>query len=287
MTAKKRNDKQHMLWKALSNPIRRELISFIGEKSGIDGSVSFTQIQHKFEMKVGTLYHHLDSLGDLITQDEKKRYLLTIKGKQAYNLIEDELDSVAKDISSYGSFIFLHKFFLRSFFDFIRKDSLRFFGVSLFVFSGLIVATYFISYSPIFLFPSYITPQYLAPVIFVFSTLIIYLLAEILSLVLFRKKHNKLALFQAIVFAQVPLILFCIFEYFVTDFTYPASPLDLDLWLFLLFVLIQVLFLGILIESLIVIKELRMEKAGLIALLVVYTLSVFSFLVLKGLVVLI
>ncbi len=273
------------IFKALSNPIRRNLVSFIGDKSRYGDSVSFTQIQQEFKMKVGTLYHHLDSLGDLITQDEKKKYLLTSKGVQAYNLIEDKIDAFAKEIPTFGPFSFLHKLFLRDYFGKIQSDPLRFLGISLFIFSGILVGSYFLSYGPIFIFPTLVNPQFLTPILFVLSTLVIYLLLEFLSALFFKKTADKLALFQAVLYSQIPLFIFSIVEYFTIDVDYSVSPLDISIWLFLLLIFIQLLFLGIIIEALIVIKGLRMEKAGLIALLVIYLLNLFSFLLLRGLVV--
>ncbi|MHA1115292.1 MAG: winged helix-turn-helix domain-containing protein [Candidatus Heimdallarchaeaceae archaeon] len=273
------------IFKALSNPIRRNLVSFIGDKTRYGDSVSFTQIQQEFNMKVGTLYHHLDSLGDLITQDEKKKYLLTPKGVQAYNLIEDKIDAFAKEMPTFGPFSFLHRVFLRDYFEKIQSDPLRFLGISLFIFSGLVTGSYFLSYGPIFIFPTLISPQFLTPVLFVLSALVIYLLIELFTSLFFRKTTDKLALFQAVLYSQIPLFIFSIIEYFVMDVDYSVSPLDISIWLFLLLIFIQLLFLGIIIEALIVIKGLRMEKAGLIALLVIYLLNLFSFLLLRGLVV--
>ena len=269
------------IWKALSNKIRRDLLTFIGERE----SVSFTEIQSQFEMKVGTLYHHLDTLGDLIAQDSQKKYLLTLKGHKAYQLIEEELDVIAKERPSYGAFTFLHYIFLRPVFKFIEKDSLRSLGLVLFFFTGLGVVTYFISTTPILLFPSYISPSFVAPIIFVVSTLVTYLLIELFSSIFFKKRENKLALLQGIMLAQLPLMLFSILEALVLDLTYPTSPLGLDLWMFILLIFIQIIYLGLIIEVLIVTKEIRMEKAGLIALFVIYLLNTLSFLVLRGLVI--
>ena len=267
------------LWKSLSNKIRRDLITFIGNH----GSVSFTEIQSHFEMKVGTLYHHIDTLGALITQDDKKQYLLTSRGEKAYQLIDEELDSIAKMSSGYGSFRFLHNFFLRPVFKFIEEDSLRSLGLSLFILVGFGVITYFISSSPVLLFPSTMTPNYVAPIIFIISTFLTYLLAELFSFIFFRKTQNKSALFQAVIVAQFPLVLFSILMSLVLDFNYPVSPLDYEIWMFLLLILIQTIYLGLLTESLIVIKDVRMEKAGLISLFVIYILSGLSFLLLRGL----
>ena len=275
--------KQHSstIWKALSNEIRRDLLVFIGGKM----VVSFTEIQQRFGTKVGTLYHHLDTLGNLITQNATKKYLLTEKGRRAYALIEDELDVSAPEIQAYGKLSFLHVIFLRPVFQQINSDSIRYLGFTILLFTGLTVSTYFMSTSPIFLFPSLVTPAYFAPIVFVISTLVTYILCELLVTLLFKRKTGKLALFQGVIIAQIPLILFSVLESFVIDFDYPISPLDFEIWLFVILIVAQVISLGLLMESIIVIKELRVEKAGIVSLLTSYILNGLAFLIMNGLVV--
>ncbi len=268
------------IWKALSNQIRRDLLVFIGEKR----VVSFTDIQSRFGTKVGTLYHHLDTLGELITQNATKKYLLSEKGRRAYALIEDELDVSAPEIQAYGKLSFLHTLFLRSVFHLIYADSVRSLGFTLLLFVGLTVSTFFMSTSPVFLFPSLISPAYFAPIFFVVSTLVTYILCELFSSFLFKRKKEKLALFQSVVIVQIPLILFSVLESLVVDFDYPISPLDLEIWLFVILIFTQVITLGLLIEAIIVIKELRIEKAGIVALVTSYTLNGLAFLIMNGLV---
>ncbi|MBY9001826.1 MAG: hypothetical protein KGD64_12985 [Candidatus Heimdallarchaeota archaeon] len=265
------------IWKALSNKIRRDLLCFIGEKR----VVSFTEIQERFQMKVGTLYHHIDTLGELITQDSTKKYLLTEKGSRSYALIEDELDVSAPSLPTYGKVSFLHSVFLRPVFQFIAKDSIRSLGFSVLLLILLGISTYFLSFSPIFLFPSFIAPDYFAPIFFVVSTVVTYLLIELFISVIYKRKTGKLALFQSTIFAQIPLILFCLLEALVFDFEYPVSPLQMDIWVIVLLMFVQLIFVGLLTESIVVIKELRVEKAGLAILFVVFILNGLAFLVMS------
>lgn len=265
------------IWKALSNQIRRDLLCFIGEKK----TASFTEIQERFQMKVGTLYHHLDTLGELITQDTSKKYLLTEKGKRSYALIEDEIDVSAPSTDIYGKASFLHSVFLRPIFRFIGDDPIRSLGFSLLLFIGLGIATYFLSYTPIFLFPSFINPDFIAPIFFLISTVITYLLTELFLVVVYKRKGGKLALFQSTMIAQIPLILFCLLESLVFEFEYPVSPLQMDVWVIVLLMFIQLIFVGLLTEAIVVIKELRVEKAGLVTLFVVFVLNGLAFLIMN------
>ena len=275
MISKKRTSPE--IWKALSNEIRRELLSFIGEKR----VVSFTEIQERFQMKVGTLYHHLDTLGGLITQDATKRYLLTEKGNRAYALIEDELDVSAPGLQAYGRFSFMHTIFLRHIFQFISNDPVRSLGFSILLFIGFSIATYFLSVTPIFLYPSYIVPDYFAPVFFILSVLITYIICEFLVSIIFKRKIGRLALFQGIIFTQLPFIVLSILVSLVFEFEYSVSPLQMDVWVIVLLFLIQLIFVGLLIESVVVIKQLRVEKAGTIALFVIFILNGLAFLIMN------
>ena len=271
------------IWKALSNQIRRDLLCFIGEKQ----IVSFTEIQEKFQMKVGTLYHHLDTLGELISQNYMKKYLLTEKGKRAFALIEDELDVSAPSLQAYGRFSFLHNVFLRPVFKFINNDAVRSLGFTLMIFIGLAVATYFLSVTPIFLFPLFISPSYFAPVYFLASVAITYIVCEVLTILIFRKSSNKLALFQSIIIIQIPLMLLCLLESLVFQSEYSPSLFQIDVWFIVVLIIVQLIFIGFLVEAIIIIKELRMEKAGSIALFTVFIVNSFAFLIMNMLEVLI
>ncbi|MHA1707942.1 MAG: winged helix-turn-helix domain-containing protein [Candidatus Heimdallarchaeaceae archaeon] len=275
MNTRKRTSPE--IWKALSNSIRRELLCFIGDKR----IVSFTDIQERFQMKVGTLYHHLDTLGELISQDAAKKYFLTEKGKRAYGLIEDELDVSAPSLEVFGKFSFLHSIFLRGLFKFINADPIRSLGFSLLIFVALTTATYFLSSSPIFLFPSYISPDFFAPVFFLFSTLITYAVVELFSIFIFKRKKGKLALFQAVIISQIPLIILSTLESLVFDFDYTISPLQMSVWVIVLLFFVQLIFTGLLLESIIVIKELRAEKAGVIALLTTFVINGIAFVIMN------
>lgn len=275
MSSKKQSSPE--IWKSLSNKIRRDLLRFIGEKN----TVSFTEIQERFQMKVGTLYHHLDTLGSLITQDSSKRYLLTEKGKRSYALIEEELDVSASSQQLSGTFSFLHLVFLRPVFSFIKKDAIRSLGFSLILLIGLSIATYFLSASPIFLFPSFVSPNYLAPVFFLSSVAFTYIICEIILSFILKRKGHKLALFQGVTAIQFILIFPTLILTFVFGYEYPISFFNTSIWFIIVVFLFQLLYVGFLVESIVVIKELRFEKAGVVALLVVFVLNAIAFVIMN------
>lgn len=76
------------VYKVLSNPHRRRIIEIIGP----EGKTSFTELRKDLGMSVGALYHHIDHLGNLITQDEQHKYALTKQGRQVYKLMNEATD---------------------------------------------------------------------------------------------------------------------------------------------------------------------------------------------------
>ncbi|MHA1801123.1 MAG: hypothetical protein ACTSWJ_05240 [Candidatus Heimdallarchaeaceae archaeon] len=77
------------------------------------------------------------------------------------------------------------------------------------------------------------------------------------------------------------MVLFCILESLVFDFEYPVSPIQMDIWVIVILMFVQLLFVGLLTEAIVVIKELRIEKAGLATLFVVFILNGLAFLVMN------
>jgi len=75
-------DQEIEIFKVLSHPLRRKILRLIASR----GAVSYKELA-KLEPKAGVLYHHLRLLGDLITQDSDKRYVLTEKGERAYEIL--------------------------------------------------------------------------------------------------------------------------------------------------------------------------------------------------------
>lgn len=75
---------------ALNHEIRRQMIKIIGS----NGEASFTSFKRDLKASTGTLYHHLDVLKDLVTQNQKKKYILTPLGKHAFNSLSKNVDTI-------------------------------------------------------------------------------------------------------------------------------------------------------------------------------------------------
>ncbi|MFQ5819887.1 MAG: winged helix-turn-helix domain-containing protein [Candidatus Heimdallarchaeota archaeon] len=80
------------IYSRLGHPLRQQIIKFLAER----GKIGFTELKTKFSSEsVGTIYHHLDSLGGLISQDAQKKYFLTPSGWVAHELITTDENKLA------------------------------------------------------------------------------------------------------------------------------------------------------------------------------------------------
>ncbi|UCG01810.1 MAG: helix-turn-helix transcriptional regulator [Candidatus Heimdallarchaeota archaeon] len=88
------------IFKALSHPLRQDIIYLLAERQEI-GGIGFTALQNELNrgssrkkpVQVGTIYHHIGLLGELINQnDESKTWTLSERGLFAYNLLTSSQD---------------------------------------------------------------------------------------------------------------------------------------------------------------------------------------------------
>ncbi len=71
------------IYTRIAHPIRREMILYLGEK----GPSRYTDITRDLHISVGSFYHHLRILGDLVEKGADGRYVLTPKGYEVYKMI--------------------------------------------------------------------------------------------------------------------------------------------------------------------------------------------------------
>ena len=83
-------EKEEDFYTALGHKIRREIIKLIGKNE----FAGFSQMKKITGASTGTIYHHLEILEDLITQDKSKKYHLTELGEHAYKFLGRNLDSI-------------------------------------------------------------------------------------------------------------------------------------------------------------------------------------------------
>lgn len=84
------------IYQALGNPHRRNIIMLLGENPE---GLAFSELKKRLNLSVGTLYYNLDQLGDLICQESNRRYILTEKGRLAYEMLKSDIEMVKSKAS--------------------------------------------------------------------------------------------------------------------------------------------------------------------------------------------
>ncbi|MFX0208073.1 MAG: hypothetical protein ACFFDT_18955 [Candidatus Hodarchaeota archaeon] len=85
------------IFKALSHPLRQDIILILAEQSKLGFTALQRELNHsrgtKNPVQVGSLYHHIALLGDLIIQENhSKRWSLSERGWFTYNLLTTSQD---------------------------------------------------------------------------------------------------------------------------------------------------------------------------------------------------
>jgi DNA-binding transcriptional ArsR family regulator len=189
----------------LRDPARRKIIELLGEQ----GKIGFKELRGNLGLGVGTVYYHLDMLSDFITQDKSRKYSLNDRGQLLYRTLKDGNVSPALKMGSealthrLGRWLFLSPVFSQS--------------VHLRVFLPLAVAVLAVGavgsalakQEPVFFFYFASTRSFEnVALMFLFYWVGLFLLADAMIYVLFRRTGGDLQLFACVGVAALPLALF-------------------------------------------------------------------------------
>jgi hypothetical protein len=245
----------------LNHPIRRKILRLIAEK----GYATFTDFKNTLNLKVGTLYYHLDNLGDLISQDDQKRYLLTSLGIEALKLMErSENITITEDTVLFKAFYGIS---LKPIVDYILEKPKEFLPFGILIVFLLSYVTYLAELNTILLFFTKSSVALLS-MVFILSFirwLYIYLFIEIFCGVIFKRNLFSLGTLTGSLCVQFPLILYVLLWRFGGIYLIGNEFFQL---MFQLFFQIWLLFLitYVITKS----KQLKIEKAFLISILIHY-----------------
>ncbi len=267
---------------ALASPIRRQIVEVLRSR----GRAGFKELHETVKTSVGALYHHLDALEGIVTQGPDKKYELTEEGRAAIEAL-----SVTEEKIAIGNFPprrsetrigYLAKEFLfgRSILQYISQDSFRSIPITI-----LIVAlggwlSYQTKLEPLLLF--YINPssgfsRASLGLLFPAGWLATSGTAEILSIVVYKRRGDELALLTSTAFAMLPLLIVpgsvVVLEALGYSFT------ALGFLIVLLPILLQVWMICLLSSAISFSKGLKVEKTAVVSLGVIY-LNVAALLVL-------
>ncbi len=202
----------------LKDPARRKIIEILGAQE----KVGFKELREALGLGIGTVYYHLDMLSDFLEQDKQRKYRLNERGRTLYRVLKEGSIPASLGISeTLGSraakWLFLSPLFA------LTAKPMRLLPISTMI---LILGAYGASIAKLepalFFYFEYSNrnPSSIA-VLFVFNWIGLFLFAEALANILFRRFGNDLQLFTCIGLAALPLAAF--------PYIYIAVPTFLEL----------------------------------------------------------
>ncbi len=262
---------QATVFKALSSPIRREILEYIENMEW----VTYTDLTEKFELKSGPLYYHLRQMKHFVFQDEHKKYYLSDEGKNALEIIkgrdQTKVEIIYREKEEEHRVFSIGKFSLSKFVRFFAKNPIHTLiefvilaGASVFIGSGnkiLIVGNFIVPLE---------VPIWLAYVSLIGSWLFVGGFAELLSRFGYKKKQKTLTFLNVSNLIFLPSFLFILIVALVGAAS-GTTVLVPSIVLLILHGVFQIWSFLVIITALGEIKELSIDKSALIAMFVSYT----------------
>ncbi|MFX1503293.1 MAG: winged helix-turn-helix domain-containing protein [Promethearchaeota archaeon] len=262
---------------ALGHEIRRKIITIIGDNE----FTSFTHLKKVLGVSTGTIYHHLESLSELIQQKKDKKYYLKELGKYAYNSLKNKIESIKTPNFPHQE---LETPILRKF---MKITSKRFFypksddklvtiilSLSLLIIGSILCGlNSFYSFLLFFIdFEQYDINLILRVVIylsFFLNLFVFFIIIEGITRIFYKKNENMKSFLISLPLIQFPMIFYLIahlgFKFF--------NLLNISIFNLLdkiLLIIFQVWSLWLLSYSLSVNKELKIETSLIFSLLLHY-----------------
>ncbi len=215
----------------LRDPARRKIIEILGTQE----KIGFKELKETLGLGVGTVYYHLDMLSDFITQDKQRKYRLNDRGQALYRVLKEGNVPATLGISEafshrLGKWIFLSPVFAKT------VKPLRLLPISILI---LLVGAWGTSYAMLdpalffyFPFSTYSSTTIIA--VFFFNWIGLFLFAELLIYLLYRRVGNDLQLFTCIGLATFPLAIFPYVYLFTSEIISQYAMFVLQIWSLLL-----------------------------------------------------
>ena len=259
------------LYSALGNPYRRQIVQILREKR----KVGFKELHSALKISVGALYHHLDMLEGIVGQDPDKKYVLTDQGRSAVETFSVSEEKIAAGQSQayketrlgvFSSEVLLGRTLL----NYVDSDPVRSFPLAVLIVAFGAWVSSLTRLEPLLLF--YITPasgtiSTLFMLAFPIGWLITFALADIVSTFVFHRRGDDLRLLNGTAFAMLPLLvvpgLFSLAQLL-------APGRSLGFAAILLPIFLQAWVVCLLASAVSISKGLKLERAALISLGVIY-----------------
>lgn len=275
------HSEEEIIYNALGSQIRRDILSFINKYQ----IVGFNELRKEFRsLKVGSLYHQLNTLKELIEQNDNKKYLLSDLGKVAHNIMilnKDHIEASNVKLPTKKEKSFTKKslelitfFFLpRKIFQYLASEPLR----TLFEGSIIIGAILFFAIDSqlvlIGFYPLKVEDWYFSVIGIIGLWVFLALFTELLYTLFYKRRFNPVKLLAVVPFTLLPSMIALFFIWLQTK----VSGTFLFLEGQILIVLGQIWSLSLMTTAVSQSKELTMSRSSLVVLFTFYLTYAISF----------
>jgi DNA-binding transcriptional ArsR family regulator len=259
-------DESARIHSALGHPIRKAIIEFLSE----NGEAGFKDLKESLKVTVGTLYYHLEILGDLITQNERRKYVLTEKGKAAKKLLESGAEVQAVNTltstEAQGTRKYVKEIFLAPrLFKAISTSPLKFLPEALIIFAASAYLFNLARIEPTLIL--YITQPTVRTLTYVLGEVLVawfglFAIAELSSYFLYHRRGGEVALLLGVPFTLLPTLLLPVaitLGLRLDNASFTLLFLPLQAWSFLLLTALVA-----------IVKGIPVEKSSMITLILVF-----------------
>jgi len=275
---------EEVIYTALSNQTRRKIITFIKQQE----KVGFLELQSKFRLQIGSLYHQLNMMRELWDQDENKKYFLSDLGKLAYNLMilnKDQIETsnvrLAQNEESKKKIKLREKFYTfllslvlpKKVFQYLATEPLRTFFEGIIIIGAMI---YFSIDSGIVLigfYPLETTEWYYSLIGILGLWLFLGIITETFKVIFYERKFNPLKLLTIIPFTLIPNMIILLFIWIQSRVTTTFLFLGGQI----LIILGQMWTLSLTTTAISQTRGLTLSRSSLIALFTFYLIYAISF----------
>ena len=240
----------------LRDPTRRKIIEILGHQK----KIGFIELRGILNLGVGTVYYHLDMLSDFIVQDEHRKYMLNDRGHLLYRVLTEgsvpPTLAIGETFSHHlGRWLFLSPIFAKT----TRPARLLPVSILILLLGAVGAAVANLDSMLFFYFPFSAYEFETMVIVFLFNWMGAFLLSDLLIYLLYRRGAGNLQLLTCLGIAAFPLAAF--------PYIYLSVPYDVSR---LLLLPLQVWSLLLMSSAVCFAKEVRLDKAIVVSLTILY-----------------
>ncbi len=251
----------------LRDPRRRKIIEILG----VQKKIGFKELREILDLGVGTVYYHLDMLSDFITQDKKRKYRLNDRGEMLYRILKEGNIPPTLQITEalthrLAKWLFLSPVFAKT------VKPLKFLPLSIAILVAGALGSAYAKLNPaLFFYFPYSTQNFTTTTILhLFNWIGLFLFAEIIIYILYRRIGNDLQLFTCTGVASFPLAVFP-YTYATISKIIPNLPIStFDMLTQGLLLILQIWNLLLISAAFCYGKGIRLDKAIIVSLTAMY-----------------